>query len=740
NRSIAIDNSQGLGKYIDYVEGSRERLFLAFRGYFKTTLITICHTIQLMLLYPDIRILIASHKKEGGSGEILQAIKRHFIGNERFRGLFPEYCPKPNTVGVIEWGTSERVTLPNRSKGCAWPEATIEIAGSTTDVTGRHYDYIKNDDLVTRDSVANETMIQKTRSFKALQMFLFNQPEWGVTDVIGTPYHFNDLYAKLRKSRQITKLVLPAIDDKGEPTFPDRFTKAGLKKIKNDPSMGSYEFSCTPAETPILMADFSFKKISDVRVGDEVIGFTLQKGKGNRRKLVKTKVKSAMSKMGMVNEFQMSSGRAVRATEDHKWYTGREDESHKAYREAKVGSKLMFVIDPKERALNDEEKEYSSWLGGMFDGEGSCPKRCSAFTISQSLTHNPEVCKSLEFRLSYLGYTFGRSERSNSYYINGGFEEKVRFIKECKPVKSHKIIENIFHKAARFVKEEDEVKEINPVGFEPVYALETETGNYIAWGYASSNSQYLMNPVPPEDQTFRPEWLEREGFWYDERPESLRIYILVDPASKRRKASDFTAITVFGLDRTGTYYLLRAVRDKLAVEDRTNLAIQTAKDFKVHKIYYETIGFQDTDAFIIDRKAREQNYYIEVVKLKAQKKSKEDRIKGLQPLYERGNMRWPKEYWYFSKYEGRKLEMIEIFRDEMMMFPKAEHDDLLDSHSQLLQIVPISPTTYTPEVEDDQFEFMRKLAMRARETPKHAMGTFRAGKKPRFTPGSPTWQ
>ena len=73
--------AQSVGEFVSWHPDAQTRLWLMFRGSFKTTIISIAHTIQLMLLYPDIRILIASHKKEGGSQEILGAIKRHFVGD-----------------------------------------------------------------------------------------------------------------------------------------------------------------------------------------------------------------------------------------------------------------------------------------------------------------------------------------------------------------------------------------------------------------------------------------------------------------------------------------------------------------------------------------------------------------------------------------------------------------------------------------------------------------------------------
>lgn len=460
-----------LREFVRWEEAAQTRLWLMFRASFKTTVISIAHTIQLMLLYPDIRILIASHKKDGGSAEILRAIKQHFIANPKMRHLFPEYCPKPNQMGIIEWGTTEKVTLPNRSPSAIFPEATIEIAGHTTDVTGRHYDYIKADDLVTKDSVTNETMIGKTRQYFSLLKFLFNQPEWGLMDVVGTPYHFNDLYATLRKSKGVSTWVCPIEDKEGNITFPERFTKDGVKRFISESGMSSYEASC----------------------------------------------------------------------------------------------------------------------------------------------------------------------------------------------------------------------------------------------------QMYLNPIPTDEQVFRPEYFERPSFYYSIAPNPLKVYVFVDPANKRRKDSDYTAIISIGVNQKNEWYLLDIIRDKLGPDERIELALKTCKKWCVNSIYYETIGFQDTDAHNLKRLAKEQGYQLSVNEIKASSQSKEDRIRGLQVMYERGDVHWPVEYKYYSRYEKRTIDMVEVMRDEALMFPKCEHDDLLDCHSFALR-AGMFKAEVTKEIEPlNEFDRVRQIMLDAKD-------------------------
>jgi len=61
---------------------------------------------------------------------------------------------------------------------------------------------------------------------------------------------------------------------------------------------------------------------------------------------------------------------------------------------------------------------------------------------------------------------------------------------------------------SRFCREVDEIVSMEKEKVRDVYALETETGNYVAWGFGSSNSQYMNDPVPQEDAKFKTEWMK----------------------------------------------------------------------------------------------------------------------------------------------------------------------------------------------------------------------------------------
>ena len=241
------------------------RLWLWSRGFFKTSLITEAHTVWLIINNHDISILIVSYTLDIAK-KPLAAIRNHFTSSELFRGLFPEFCPKPNEEGKIEFGTTEALTVPNRVRPSKEP--TIMCAGVGTNITGLHFDYMKIDDLVTRDSVTNDTQIQASKDYYSLLRPIFDNPTLPREDVIGTIYHFNDLHSQLLKNNEFSQSFIPVATD-GVFTFPERIPKEEFENICNDPSINPYDVQSQYFLNPI---DPAQRKFNDewVRYYDEL--------------------------------------------------------------------------------------------------------------------------------------------------------------------------------------------------------------------------------------------------------------------------------------------------------------------------------------------------------------------------------------------------------------------------------------------------------------------------------------
>jgi phage terminase large subunit-like protein len=232
------------------------RLWLWSRGFFKTSLITEAHTLWLIVNNPNIRILIVSFTIEVAK-KPLGAIRNHITSNEDFRYFFKEFCPIPNKDGKIEFGTTENLTVPNRTKQLKEP--TVMCAGVGTNITGLHFDYMKIDDLVNKDSVSNDTQIQASKDYYSLLRPIFDKLVVPREDVIGTIYHFNDLHSTIKKNAEFEQSFIPVYDELGNFIFPERISKEGFEALCRDASMNPYDIQSQYLLNPIDPAQRKFK-------------------------------------------------------------------------------------------------------------------------------------------------------------------------------------------------------------------------------------------------------------------------------------------------------------------------------------------------------------------------------------------------------------------------------------------------------------------------------------------------
>ena len=92
------------------------------------------------------------------------------------------------------------------------------------------------------------------------------------------------------------------------------------------------------------------------------------------------------------------------------------------------------------------------------------------------------------------------------------------------------------------------------------------------------------------------------------------------------------------------------------------------------KMGIEDIMYTAAIDYDITRRMRETGIWFNVEKVKHRNRNKEDRIRALIPLFERGNV--------LIEY-ARCLDLIE----ELEQFPSGRHDDILDALAYQLDIV-----------------------------------------------------
>jgi predicted phage terminase large subunit-like protein len=193
-------------------------------------------------------------------------------------------------------------------------------------------------------------------------------------------------------------------------------------------------------------------------------------------------------------------------------------------------------------------------------------------------------------------------------------------------------------------------------------------------------AQFLLDPAAERDQAFHDDWLRY--FDPDEGDtDEMRKYILVDPASSKKKGSDYTVMVVIGLGSDQNYYLLDAVRDRLNLTERCAALFRLHRKWRPERVGFERYGML-SDIEYIQEKQRFDNYRFDIVELGG-KLSKEDRIRRLIPIFESGRFYLPTSLWRVTL-EGRREDLVTTFvEQEYKPFPVAVHDDFFDAISRI---------------------------------------------------------
>ncbi|HVZ17485.1 MAG TPA: LAGLIDADG family homing endonuclease, partial [Terriglobales bacterium] len=169
-------------------------------------------------------------------------------------------------------------------------------------------------------------------------------------------------------------------------------------------------------------------------------------------------------------------------------------------------------------------------------------------------------------------------------------------------------------------------------------------------------AQMLLDPAADKNQGFRREWLRfyPRGMSGD----GMNRYLLVDPASKKKKENDYTSMAVIGLGPDNNYYLLDGVRDRLNLTERADALFQLHRRWRPKGVGYEEYGLQ-SDIEHMQSEMTHQEYRFEITPLGG-RTAKEDRIKRLVPHFENGRF-WLPDTLHKTDYEGRVIDIVSAF-------------------------------------------------------------------------------
>ena len=163
----------------------------AHRNSYKTTSILIVGAIWYLLFYnPDATCLFI-RKKDTDAQRIVETIKQHFESHE-VREI-SKLIYKTSDLRTDTWSKSSLKLSIKRSKT---PEGNIDAKGTSTAITGAHYDFIFPDDIISLKDRVSKAEREWVKNFVRELKNIIKQPD-GKIYYSGTPWHKDDAWSIL---------------------------------------------------------------------------------------------------------------------------------------------------------------------------------------------------------------------------------------------------------------------------------------------------------------------------------------------------------------------------------------------------------------------------------------------------------------------------------------------------------------------------------------------------------------
>lgn len=223
------------------------------RDHYKSTIITVGHTIQDILNDPEITCGIFSHTQVLARAFVSQ-IMRVFEQCEFLKTLFPEILYQDPKREATQWSKEGGIIVKRKNNP---KECTVEGWGLVSgQPIGKHFNRMIYDDVVVRDSVTSADSILKTTEMWELSLAIASDN--AKFKYAGTRYHANDTYQTMIERNAGKVRMHPATLDgtlEGEAVL---LQPEVLKKKRDE--MGVYTFSCQMLLNPLADKSMGFAR------------------------------------------------------------------------------------------------------------------------------------------------------------------------------------------------------------------------------------------------------------------------------------------------------------------------------------------------------------------------------------------------------------------------------------------------------------------------------------------------
>ena len=224
-------------------------------------------------------------------------------------------------------------------------------------------------------------------------------------------------------------------------------------------------------------------------------------------------------------------------------------------------------------------------------------------------------------------------------------------------------------------------------------------GDVITWDYFTPEKvasikkdaedwfgEYMCDPISGNKREFKTD-LFKYITWEELQNKNTVCYLTIDSAVSKKDSADYTGFTLNWVDSENFWYL-KSWRERLNSAELIDKMFMLFTKYKPEKVGIEKTTFTEAIQPFLQDEERKRNIFMPMVELKHGGINKEVRIRGLLPRYESGSV-------YHIVGECNDLEQ------ELLRFPRSEHDDTADSLAYQLKI---AEKPYSHSMYDDIFD------------------------------------
>lgn len=206
------------------------------------------------------------------------------------------------------------------------------------------------------------------------------------------------------------------------------------------------------------------------------------------------------------------------------------------------------------------------------------------------------------------------------------------------------------------------------------------------------SSEYLCNPVDDSIRFFRKSDLLHMS--EDDYKKPLTYYITCDLAISTKERADYSAFVVGGMDESGVLQIRHVIRERMDGEEIANTILALQDTYNPLAIGIEDTQISKSIGPFLNRMMMERNTFPTIIPLKPHRTDKISRARAIQARCRAAAVKIDKKAaWYLT------------FEDEVLTFPRARHDDMVDAFSYLgLMVDKMVEAPTQQEIEDEEYE------------------------------------